>query len=88
MFNVTLTPYVELVFLLCNHFPNRTSNRITKYLNERGIPTHTGKKWGVTGNTVYSVLKKYRERLKRLELLNREYEPVWGKMEVRWEKVV
>jgi len=62
--------------------------RITKYLNERGIPTHTGKKWGVTGNTVYSVLKKYRERIKRLELLKREYEPVWGKMEVRWEKVV
>lgn len=62
--------------------------RITKYLNERGIPTHTGKKWGITGNSVYSVLKKYKERRKKLELLNREYEPVWGKMEVRWEKVV
>jgi DNA-binding transcriptional MerR regulator len=62
--------------------------RITKYLNERGIPTHTGKKWGETGNSVYSVLKKYRERIKRLELLNREYEPVWGQMEIKWEKVV
>ena len=60
--------------------------RITKHLNENGIPTHTGKEWGVTGNSVYSVLKKYKARLERLELLNREYEPVWGKMEVRWEK--
>ena len=57
--------------------------RITKYLNDNGIPTHTGKKWGETGNSVYSVLKKYKEREERLELINTEYEPVWGKMEIR-----
>ena len=48
--------------------------RITKLLNKKGIKTHTGKEWGETGNSVYSVLKKYRLREERLELLNREYE--------------
>ena len=48
--------------------------RITKLLNKKGIKTHTGKEWGETGNSVYSVLKKYRQREERLELLNREYE--------------
>ena len=60
--------------------------RITKYLNDNNILTHTGKKWNASGNSVHSVLKKYKERIKRLKLLNREYEAVWGKMEVWWEK--
>ena len=38
------------------------------------------------GNSVYLVLKKYRLREERLELLNREYELEWGTMEVNWEK--
>jgi hypothetical protein len=59
---------------------------ITKYLNENNILTHTGKKWGASGNSIHSVLKKYKERIERLKLLNREYDPVWGKMEVRWER--
>ena len=54
--------------------------RITKYLNENNIPTHTGKKWGVTGNSVYSVLKRYRERLDTIEYQNRDYEPKWSEM--------
>ncbi|MFL2789368.1 MAG: recombinase family protein [Paracoccaceae bacterium] len=57
--------------------------RITKHLNDKGILTHTGKTWGETGNSVYSVLKQYKEREKRLELINTEYEPVRGKMEIR-----
>ena len=52
-------------------------------MNNKGILTHTGKTWGETGNSVYSVLKKYKEREERLELINTEYEPVWGKMEIR-----
>ena len=31
---------------------------ITKYLNNNNILTHTGKRWGVSGNSVHSVLKK------------------------------
>ena len=60
--------------------------QITKLLNEKNIPTHKDKKWGVSGNSVYSVLKKYQQRLKRIEFQNKEYEPEWSKMIVKWEK--
>ena len=60
--------------------------RITKLLNKKGITTHTGKEWGETGNSVYSVLKKYRQREERLKLLNREYELEWGNLKIEWEK--
>ena len=59
--------------------------RISQYLNEKGIPTHQGKQWG--GNSVYSVLKREKEREDKLDFINKEYEPEWGKMEVRWEKI-
>ena len=55
--------------------------RISKLLNERGIKTSKGNTW--TNTKVFSVLKRFREREKRLELINREYEPVWGKMEIK-----
>ena len=57
--------------------------KIAHHLNENGLTTHNGKKWG--GNNVYAVLKRHKEREKRLEFINREYEPEWSKMEVRWE---
>ena len=60
--------------------------RITKLLIKKGIKTHTGKEWGKTGNSVYSVLKKYRQREERLELLNKEYELEWGNLKIEWEK--
>ena len=60
--------------------------KITKHLNDKGIPTPTGKRWGDTGNSVYSVLKRHRERVKNLETVEKDYEPEWSKMEVRWEK--
>ena len=47
------------------------------------VSRHTGKEWGETGNSVYSVLKKYSLREERLELLNREYELEWKTMEVK-----
>ena len=68
------------------HVSGMLYHRITNFLNKKGIKTHTGKDWGETGNSVYSVLKKYRLREERLELLNRDYELEWGTMEVKWER--
>ena len=39
------------------HDSGMSYRRITKLLNDRGITTHRGKRWGETGNSVYSVLK-------------------------------
>ena len=55
--------------------------KISKILNNKGIKTSRGTTW--TNTKVFSVLKRFREREERLELINREYEPVWGKMEIR-----
>ena len=55
--------------------------KISKILNNKGIKTSRGTTW--INTKVFSVLKRFREREERLELINREYEPVWGKMEVR-----
>ena len=68
------------------HDRGMSYKRITKLLNEKNITTHKGKKWGASGNSVYSVLMKYQQRLKRIEFQNKEYEPQWSKMEVKWEK--
>ena len=69
------------------HDSGMSYRRITKLLNKKVIKTYTGKEWGKTGNSVYSVLKKYRLRKERLELLNRKYELEWGAMEVKMEKI-
>ena len=58
--------------------------KISHYLNDKGIFTNKGKKWG--GNNVYSVLKRHKEREDRIEYVNKEYEPEWSKMEAKWEK--
>ena len=58
--------------------------KISQYLNERGIPTYKGNKWG--SNNVYSVLKRHKQREKRLEDMQRVYKPKWGKMMVVWER--
>jgi len=68
------------------HDRGMSYRQITKLLNEKGILTHKGKKWGVSGNSVYSVLLKHQQRLKRIEFHNKEYEPEWSKMIVKWEK--
>ena len=48
--------------------------KITKKFNDDwGIKTHTGKKWGKTGNSVYSVLKRFKEREERLILEKKQY---------------
>ena len=69
------------------HDNGMSYRRITKLLNEKGIPTHRGKAWGVTGNSVYSVLKRHKQRENRLENMQRVYEPEWGRMKVIWEKI-
>ena len=35
--------------------------RITKQLNDSGITNHKGNLWGVSGNSVYLVLKRYKK---------------------------
>ena len=40
--------------------------KISKWLNRSGIKTHQGNTWGETGNSVYSVLKRMKEREKRV----------------------
>ena len=54
--------------------------RITKQLNDKGITTHKGNQWGVSGNSVYSVLKRYKEREERIKYKNKKYEPTYSKM--------
>ena len=60
--------------------------KIAHKLNAENITTHKGKKWGC--NNVYSVLKRHKEREDRIKFVNKEYEPQWSKMEVKWEKNV
>jgi len=45
--------------------------KITNWLNRWGIKTHQGKAWGVTGNSVYSVLKRMKERDYRLNTIQK-----------------
>ena len=54
--------------------------RITKQLNDKGITTHKGNQWGVSGNSVYSVLKRYKERQNRLKFSKKKCEPIYSKM--------
>ena len=58
--------------------------KIAHKLNYENITTYEGNKWG--GNNVYSVLKRHMEREYRLRFINKEFEPVWGKMKIVWEK--
>ena len=58
--------------------------KISHYLNERGIPSYNGKKWG--SNNVYSALKRHKQRENRLDDMQRVYEPEWSKMKVVWER--
>ena len=55
--------------------------KISKVLNDKGIKTSRGNEWENTN--VFSVLKKYKERQERLNLINQTHEPVWGQMEIR-----
>ena len=58
--------------------------KIAKHLNELGIKTIRGNEWKNT--TVFSVLKRNRERLNRLEVGELESEIEFGKLELVWMK--
>ena len=58
--------------------------KISQILNKKNIKTSKGNTWKNT--QVHSVLKRYRERQERLELMNIVYEPVWGKMYLKTVK--
>ena len=47
--------------------------KISEKLNSWRIKTHKGKEWGITGNSVYSVLKRFRERDDRHEIKYKNY---------------
>ena len=80
------TPQQQKIYELIKslHDGGMGYRKISYYLNDKGIKTSRGNKWKNTN--VFSVLKRYKQREERLERINREYKPVWGKMEVRWEK--
>ena len=52
-------------------------------LIKKKIKTDKGKVW--RGNHVHAVLNRYKERLKRLEFINKEYEMVWSRMKIKYE---
>ena len=57
------------------HYEKKWSYRkITKWLNRSGIKTHKNKIWGETGNSVYSVLKRFKEREERMNLQDKQYD--------------
>ena len=60
--------------------------RITKYLNNKGVLTHKGHQWGETGNSVYSVLKRFAQRQERLKSKNQRYPIIRSKMWVEFTK--
>ncbi len=59
--------------------------QITEYQNQNNITTHTGRRWGETGNSVYSVLKRHKERIDRIAYRDKKYETVWSKMKIMKE---
>ena len=52
--------------------------KIAQHLNEKGIKTVKGNDWKNT--QVYSVLKRYEEKMFRQQIATTKYEPVWSKM--------
>ena len=52
--------------------------KIVLHLNEKGIKTVKGNEWENT--QVYSVLKRYEEKLFRQQISMTKYKPVWSKM--------
>ena len=38
-----------------------------------------------SANQVKSIIKRYKERLQRLEFINKEYEMVWSRMKIKYE---
>ena len=58
--------------------------RIAKHLNSKNIKTFGGKKWYY--NNVYSVLKRYLDRLEQLEYRNKTFDAEWSKMQLTYKR--
>ena len=56
--------------------------KIAQHLNEKGIKTVKGNDWKNT--QVYSVLKRYEEKMFRQQIATTKYEPVWSKMRLEF----
>jgi len=52
--------------------------KIAQYLNEKGIKTAKGNDWKNT--QVYSVLKRYEEKMFRQQIATTKYKPSWSKL--------
>ena len=67
------------------HDSGLSYRKITKYLNDREILTHRGKKWGETGNSVHSVLKRKKQRDSRIhKLRNKEYKTRYSNFKIEY----
>ena len=55
--------------------------KISKILNDKDIKTQKGNLW--YNSTVHSVLKRYQERVNRINFVNKEYKSEWGKFEIK-----
>ena len=58
--------------------------KISKYLNSINVRTYTGRTW--TGSLVYSVMKRFKQRQKRLKQRNRRYPIFRSKMIMKFER--
>ena len=83
------TPDQRELYLLIKSLNDQgmSYRKISKHLNDEGIPTPENKRWGSSGNSVYSVLKRYREREERLKVRDSRYEPTRSKMWIEYSKV-
>ena len=69
---------------MVDDFLNASHARFSKKFNDEWkIKTHKGKKWGVSGNSVYSVLKRFGERERRLQRRHRKSDSVITEMKLR-----
>ena len=60
----------ETLYLIVSNLykKHKSYKKVSTLLNQRKINTFKGNTWGKTGNNVYSVLKRYRERQYRIKL--------------------
>ena len=56
--------------------------KIAQHLNEKGIKTVKGNDWKNT--QVYSVLKRYEEKMFRQQIATTKYKSVWSKLWLKY----
>ena len=76
-----------LYFIVINLYKKHKSYRkVSTILNKRKINTFKGNTLSKSGNNVYSVLMRYKERIEQLEYLNQKYETEWSKFKLTYQK--